>query len=127
MFIREFLAGNQPEGSPKINPKIGAPQADIFFYYKTALILAIATDRATREEEKQARRQKRAISPDRIDNLFEKYLARIPYKTTSCRFHSFVVYFSNIQRLGWVEETGMTEKSSFQDHYPAGQQGSITA
>lgn len=121
-FIREFLAGNQPEGSPKIDTKIGAPQADIFYYYKTTLIRAIAMDRATREEEKQARRQKRAISPERIDKLFQKHLARIPYKTTSCRFHSFVVYFSNIQKLGWVEESGRTEKSSFQDHYPLGQQ-----
>jgi DNA-binding PadR family transcriptional regulator len=47
-------------------------------------------------------------------------LARTPYKSTSCRFHSFVVYFSNLQRLGWVEPTGSEEPSAFQDHYPPG-------
>ncbi|MFC1930334.1 hypothetical protein ACFLWE_00330, partial [Chloroflexota bacterium] len=37
-----------------------------------------------------------------------------------CRYHSFVVYFSNLQKLGWVEESGKEEPSSFQDHYPPG-------
>jgi len=104
-FIREFLLGHGPNGSPGIDPDVGAPQADIFYHYKTALIKATALDKATRHEEKQARREKRAIDPERIEILTEKYLARIPYKSTSCRYHSFVVYFSNLQRLGWVEFT----------------------
>jgi len=120
-FIREFLSGHGPDGSPKINPDVGAPQADIFYHYKMALLKAIALDRATRREEKQARREKRAISPERIEQLSERYLARIPYKTTSCRYHSFIVYFSNLQRLGWVEPSGKEEASAFQDHYPPGQ------
>ena len=119
-FIREFLLGHGPEGSPMIDPDIGAPQADIFYHYKIALIKAIALDRATRYEEQQARREKRAINPDNIDSLTERYLARIPYKTTSCRFHSFVVYFSNLQRLGWVELSGKEEPSEFQQNYPPG-------
>jgi hypothetical protein len=104
-FIREFLLGHSPNGSPRIDPEIGAPQADIFYHYKTALLKAIALDRGTRREEKQARREKRSISPENIERLTEKYLARSPYKSTSCRYHSFVVYFSNLQRLGWVEFT----------------------
>jgi hypothetical protein len=120
-FIREFLSGHGPNGSSKINPEVGAPQADIFYHYKMALLKAIALDRATRREEKQARREKRAISPERIEQLSERYLARIPYKTTSCRYHSFVVYFSNLQRLGWVEPSGKEEASAFQNHYPPGQ------
>ena len=120
-FIREFLLGNDPEGSPRIDPNVGAPQADIFYHYKRALLRAIAVDRATRQEERQARREKRSISPDRIEELTERYLARTPYKVNSCRYHSFVVYFSNLQRLGWVEFTGREERSSLQDHYPAGQ------
>jgi len=120
-FIREFLLGHGPNESPRIDPNVGAPQADIFYHYKTALFKATAVDRATRHEEKQARREKRAISPEEIERLAERYLARIPYKTTSCRYHSFVVYFSNLQRLGWVELTGKEEASSFQDHYPPGQ------
>jgi len=119
-FIREFLLGRGPNGSPKIDSDVGAPQADIFYNYKTALLKAIALDRATRKEERQARREKRAISPEEIERLTERYLARIPYKSTSCRYHSFVVYFSNLQRLGWVEPTGKEESSAFQDHYPPG-------
>jgi len=120
-FIREFLLGHGPEGRPKIDPNRGACQADIFYHYKTALLQAVALDRATRQEEKQARREKRAIDPERIEQLTERYLARLPYKTTSCRYHSFVVYFSNLQRLGWVEPSGKEEPSAFQDHYPPGQ------
>jgi len=119
-FIREFLLGHGPNGSPKIDPNVGAPQADIFYHYKTTLLKATAADRATRHEEKQARRERRAIDPERIERLTERYLARIPYKTTSCRYHSFVVYFSNLQRLGWVEFTGKEDASAFQDHYPPG-------
>jgi len=120
-FIREFLLGHGANGSPRINPDVGAPQADIFHHYKLALMRATALDRATRVEEKRARREKRAISPDNIDRLAERYLARMPYKTQGCRFHSFVVYFSNLQRLGWVEPTGKEEASAFQDNYPPGQ------
>ncbi len=119
-FIREFLLGHGPNGSPRIEPDVGAPQADIFHYYKIALLKAIAEDRATRWEERQARREKRTISPEEIERLTERYLARIPYKSTGCCYHSFVVYFSNLQRLGWVEATGIEEASAFQDHYPPG-------
>jgi len=66
-FIREFLLGNGPEGSPEIDLNIGACQADVFFYYKKALLKAIATYRATRQEEREAKRRKRPISPDRIE------------------------------------------------------------
>ena len=120
-FIREFLLGHGPNGSPKIDPDIGAPQADIFYHYKVTLMKATALDRATGVEEKRARREKRAIDPEKIERLTQRYLTRLPYKTTSCRYHSFVVYFSNLQRLGWVEPTGKEELSSFQDHYPSGQ------
>jgi len=120
-FIREFLLGHSPNGSPRIDPDIGAPQADIFHHYKLALMRATALDRATKAEEKRARRERRAIDPDNIERLAERYLARMPYKAQGCRFHSFVVYFSTIQRLGWVEATGKEEPSSFQEHYPSGQ------
>jgi len=120
-FIREFLLGHGPNGSPRINPDVGAPQAEIFYHYKTTLIKAIALDKAIRQEERQARREKRVINPERIEKLTNRYLARIPYKSTSCRYHSFVVYFSNLQRLGWVEFSGKEEPSAFQDHYPPGQ------
>jgi len=47
-------------------------------------------------------------------------VARSPYKASGCRYHSFVVYFSTLQRLGWVEPSGKEEPSTFQTHYPPG-------
>ena len=120
-FIREFLLGHGPYGSSKIDHDVGAPQADIFYHYKMALMRATAVDRATRAEEKRARREKRSISPDNIESLTERYLNRMPYKAQGCRYHSFVIYFSTPNKLGWVESTGYEEPSSFQDHYPKGQ------
>ncbi len=120
-FIREYLLGKGPYGSPKIDSEFGAPQAVIFHDYKLALMRATAFDRATRLEEKKARREQRRVNPDNIEILAERYLARMPYKAQGCRYHSFVVYFSNIVRLGWVELTGKETRSSFQDHYPMGQ------
>lgn len=120
-FIREFLLGQGPHGSPVTEPETGVPQADIFYYYKQTLRQVTALDKATRLEEKKARKEHRSISPDNIEILTRKYLERLPYKAQGCRFHSFVVYFSTIQRLGWVEPTGREEASAFQDHYPPGQ------
>jgi len=119
-FIRESLMGSGPYGSPKIDPDIGAPQADIFYQYKMALIRTTAVDRATRLEEKRAKKEKRAIDPIRIEQLTERLIARMPYKAQGCRSHSFVSYFSTPQKLGWVEATGREEPSAFQEHYPAG-------
>jgi hypothetical protein len=119
-FVWQFLSGNGPYGSPSIDPEVGACQADIFHHYKVALMKATAIDRATRAEEKIAKRQKRRIDPENIEKLAKRYLNLMPYKAQGCRFHSFVVYFSTLQRLGWVEPTGREEPSSFQDHYPAG-------
>jgi hypothetical protein len=120
-FIREFLMGYGPYGSSTIDSDVGACQADIFREYKLALMRATALDRATRAEEKKARREKRAIDPDNIDRLADRYLARMPYKAQGCRFHSFINYFSTIQKLNWVEATGKEETSTFQEHYPEGQ------
>jgi len=120
-FIREFLSGNGPYDSPRIDSAVGAPQADIFSNYKKALIRETAMDRATRTEEKRAKRENRRINPENIDELFSRYLERLPYKAQGCRYHSFVTYFSMLQKLEWVEPTGKEEPSSFQDNYPQGQ------
>jgi len=112
--------GNGPYGSPNIDPDVGAPQAGVFHEYKLALMRATALDKATRAEEKRARQEKRPINPDNIEKLARRYLARMPYKAQGCRYHSFVTYFSDIQRLGWVEPTGRVEPSAFQDNYPPG-------
>lgn len=113
--------GNAPFGSPSIDPGIGAPQADIFHYYKMARLEFTAMERATRQEERQAKRHKRGINPDNIQRIAEQRARRIPWKSNGCRYHSFVTYFSNLRRLGWVKESGVEERSSLQDHYPKGQ------
>jgi len=119
-FIREYLTGNGPGESPTIDPSTGAPQADIFYYYKNALRNATAYDRAARMEWRRAQKEKRSIDPNNIERLAKKHLAHLPYKAQGCRYHSFVVYFSTLQRLGWVEPTGKEEPSAFQGNYPPG-------
>jgi len=120
-FIREYLLGKGLHGAPKIAPEVGAPQAEIFHHYKMALMRATAEDRATRTEEKRAQREKRKIKPDNIEKLIQVFLSRMTYKAHGCRYHSFVVYISNLQRLKWIEFTNKTETSEFQEHYHSGQ------
>jgi hypothetical protein len=120
LFIRDFLLGKGPFGSPSIDPATGSPQADICYHYKQALRRATAEDRAVKQEEKKARKEHRPISPDNIAVLILKSLERLPYKSRGTRYHSFVVSFSNLQRLGWVEFTGREEPSAFQGNYPPG-------
>jgi len=121
IFIKHFLLGVGPYNSPNIDPNTGSTQSDIFHYYKEALIRATAMDRATRAEEKRAKKENRKINPDNIDRLFKWHLVRMPYKAQGARYHSFVTYFSILQKLKWVETTGKEEPSQFQDNYPKGQ------
>jgi len=116
-FIREYLLGHEPYGAPAIDPARGAPQADIFYHYKLALFKSYAEDAAVREEEERAQREKRPVSPERIEERMAYYSKRIPYKLTACRYHSFVNYFNMLRRLGWIEEAG-EEPSGPQDYDP---------
>jgi hypothetical protein len=106
-FVKEFLLGNAPHNSQVIEPEVGAPQSDIFYHYKQALRRVTAEDRAVRHEEKIAKKAKRPINPDNIETLTRRY-------------HSFVTYFSTLQKLGWVEPSGIVEASAFQANYPQG-------
>jgi len=119
-FIREFLLGHGPEGSPSIDPDAGAPQADINYQYKSALVRAIARDRAERVEEARIRRGLPAFTEEEADSVYESELKRVPHKYTRMRYHSFLVYFGMLKRLGWVEATGESERSTLQDNYPPG-------
>jgi len=120
-FIREFLMGRGPHGSPRIDPEVGAPQSDMFFHYKQALIQSHVEDSVAKEVERRIKEDLPPLTAQETDDLEERYRGRIPYKTTGCRYHSFVVYFSNLRRLGWVEPSGHEEVSSFQGNYPSGQ------
>ncbi len=50
-FIREFMLRHGPEGSPKIDPKRGACQEDIFYWDKISLHRAYAQDAVDYENE----------------------------------------------------------------------------
>jgi len=58
LFIRDYLLGHGPNGSAKIDPDVGAPQADIFYHYKMALMKATAMDKATMVEERKGPERK---------------------------------------------------------------------
>lgn len=117
-FIREFLLGNGPMGSPKIDPDIGAPQTDIHLYYKQALFRAYAEDMVAWEEEERIRKKLPPLTVEEAEERVSYYLERIPYRLTKMRYASFTRYFSHLKRLGYVEETGKEERSLVQESYP---------
>jgi len=118
-FIREFLLGRGPEGSPRIDPDKGATQADINYQYKSALVRAIARDHAEIRISDMVRRGI-DVTPEMAAEIYEGELKKVPHKYTRMRYHSFLVYFGILKRLGWVEVTGETESSALQDNYPPG-------
>lgn len=103
-FIREFLMGHGPEGSPVIDPEKGAPQADIKFQYKEALYRAMARDRAEREISDLVKAGVE-VTQEKAEEIEKKHYNRIPGKITRMRYHSFMSYFNKLKMLGWVEAT----------------------
>ena len=116
-FIREFLLGKGPEGTTQIDPEIGSPQADINYSYKEALARATARERAERIISRMVLGGK-DVTEDQAQRIFERELKKISRKFTHMRYHSFLVYFGVLKRLGWVEETGKTESSTIQEYHP---------
>lgn len=115
-FIREFLLGNGPEGSRTIDPSIGAAQSDINYEYKEALARATARERS----EKIISRLVLSgadVTEEEAERIYQRELKRISRKFTHMRYHSFLVYFGVLKRLGWVEPTSITEPSAIQENY----------
>lgn len=118
IFIRDFLNGEGTKyGAPRIDPAVGAPQADIHAAYKLALHMAIAEDAAALDAE-EAIRQGKPLTPDQVEERRLFYLERIPYKLTRMRYASFTNYFARLLKLGWVEPTGRVERSEPQENWP---------
>jgi hypothetical protein len=115
-FIREYLLGNGPEGSIKIDPNRGAPQTDICFWYKESLAKATARDRAERIISDMVVKGI-DVTEQRAETIYQRELKKVSRKFTHMRYHSFLMYFGVLKRLGWVEATGETETSSIQDNY----------
>jgi hypothetical protein len=116
-FIREFLLGNGPEGSIKIDPARGACQEDIFYHYKLALHRAYAEDAVAWENEARIKDGKPIYTTEEYDGRVDWYLRRIPYKLHKARYHSFQRYFHWLKQLEWVEFTGREEASALQESY----------
>ena len=88
-FIIEFLKGNGPEDSKRIDPDIGAPMTDIHFEYKSALHRAHARHAAEREEERRIKRDRPAFSEKEYAERLQYFLSHIPYKLLKMRCSSF--------------------------------------
>lgn len=117
-FIREFLLGNAPMGSPMIDPNVGAPQTDVHRFYKEALFRAYAEDMVAIEEEERIRKKLPPLTIEEAEERTRYYVERIPHRLTRMRYPSFMRYFSHLKRLGYVEETSKEERSLVQQSYP---------
>ena len=116
-FIREFLLGKGPESSPRLILS-GAPQADINFEYKEALARATAREKAERIISRMVV-SGADVTEEQAEVIYQRELKRISRKFTHMRYHSFLMYFGVLKRLGWVESTEETEASAIQDNYSA--------
>ena len=115
-FIIDFLKGEGSRyGQPKLDPTDGAPQRDIWFHYKQAMLVAIAEDQVAWEEDQRIRRGGTAFTEEEWEERRLFYLERIPFKLTRMRYSSFLHYFNKLKLLGWVELTGEIEDSEAQD------------
>lgn len=119
-FIREYLAGNGPAGAAELDPARGAPQTDIFSAYKDAIIRARAENQVAKEEERLIKKGLPPLSTAAAEAFLQAIIEKTPVRSTGMTYHSFAVYFGTLKRLNWVEETGETEPSTFQEHYEPG-------
>ncbi len=103
-FVREYLLGNGPEGSTKINPDTGAAQADINYEYKEALARATAREHAEKIISDMVVSGADVTEED-AENVYQRQLKKVARKFTHMRYHSFLMYFGVLKRLGWVEAT----------------------
>ncbi len=115
-FIREYLLGNGPEGSREIDPDRGAVQADINYEYKEAIARATARERAERIISNMVVKGADVTEED-AEKIYQRELKKVSRKFTHMRYHSFLMYFGVLKRLGWVEVTERMEPSSIQENY----------
>ena len=116
-FIREYLLGHSPNGSPAIDPENGSCQEDIFYHYKIALHKAYAEDAVAYENEERIRLGKPIYTDEEYQERIDYHMSKMPYKLVKCRYHSFSRYFHFLKQLQWVERTGREETSAIQQYY----------
>jgi hypothetical protein len=49
------------------------------------------------------------VTEEQAERIYERELKKVSRKFTHMRYHSFLMYFGVLKRLGWVETTGQTE------------------
>ena len=103
-FIREFLLGNGPGGSTRIDPNRGSTQTDINFEYKDALARATARERAEKIISDMVVKGADVTEED-AERIYQRESRKVSRKFTHMRYHSFLMYFGVLKRLGWVEVT----------------------
>ena len=59
------------------------------------------------------------VTEEEAERIYQRELKRVSRKFTHMRYHSFLMYFGVLKRLGWVEATGENEASGIQDNYPS--------
>ena len=115
-FIREYLLGKGPEGATKIDPMYGATQSDVCYQYKESLAHATAQDHAESIISNLVVAGT-DVTEAAADKIYQRELKKVSRKFSHMRYHSFLMYFGVLKRLGWVEETGQTETSTLQDNF----------
>ena len=58
------------------------------------------------------------VTEEQAARIYERELKKLSRKFTHMRYHSFLMYFGVLKRLGWVETTDHTQTSAIQENYP---------
>jgi hypothetical protein len=115
-FVREYLLGNRPAGSTKIDPRLGDCQSNVCYQYKEGIARTTAQTRA----EKVISDMVVAgtdVTEEEADKIYQRELKKVSRKFSHMRYHSFLMYFGVLKKLHWVEFTGIVEDSGIQDNY----------
>jgi hypothetical protein len=117
LFIRDFLLGKGPGDSPVIDPFRGSTQSDINYQYKEASARVTAREHAEKMISNLVVNGVE-VTEEEAENIYQRQLKQISRKFTHMRYHSFLIYFGVLKKLGWVEVTHETEPSAIQVNYP---------
>ena len=125
-FIREFLLGHAPEGSPAIDLEVGACQEDIFYHYKMALLRAYAEDAVAWENEDRIKRGKTIYGPEEYAERVDWHLRRIPYKCIRLATTASSGTFTGSSNLAGLNSLGVTSHLPYKKVTPTLHHGNIT-
>ena len=115
-FIVDFLQGKGPDYSvTSIDPAVGATQNDILASYKLALHLDWVNEQLAWENEARLRKSLPTMNEAEENKRREYWTGCYPLGRCRMRYHSFLIYFGLLKRLGWVEPTGNEEPSVAQE------------